>query len=255
MRRVDRLAQRPRLAIGSCQCYPQFVPAFHRRREILCLESSRAATPLSNLLYQSCMAATNTSDWKAHPVMVAIIAGAATFAFTEAWIVPLHVQSLRNEIATNAELVGRAKALQDKVVSLEGQLKAALVRVRSLETPNLLTPGNPYPVGLGLVKLGQPITDLEKAYPGAKLKKEDRYWELEDFHSVFSSVVYYFEPKSNDMKITFIVFVRVLRKPLVFWSQDLPRRLEHPWLVQGKDSVLGRQSPRSRSSRGNSRRI
>src|SRR5262249_23670015 len=43
------------------------------------------------------------------------------------------------------------------------------------------------PVGLGLVKIGQPVDDLEKVYVGAKIEKESRYWSLKDYHSVFIS--------------------------------------------------------------------
>ena len=87
---------------------------------------------------------------------------------------------------------------------LERQLKDALGRVKALEQSNLFSLGNPYPVGLGLVKIGQSVNDLEKAHPGAKIEKSSRYWTLREFHSVFTDVSYYFEEGTADKKITFI---------------------------------------------------
>ena len=121
-------------------------------------------------------------EWNAQTVIAAIIGGAATFTFAETLIVPLHVQTLKNEIAANADSVARAKATEEKAQGLERQLKAALVRVRSLEKPNLFAVGNPYPIGLGLVKIGQPVAEIEKAYPGAVIKKESGYWILKEYH-------------------------------------------------------------------------
>jgi hypothetical protein len=59
-------------------------------------------------------------------------------------------------------------------------------------------------VGLGLVKTGQPIEDLSKAYPSATIKKSTKYWELNKFHSVFGDVTFYFDDRTK--KITHIAF-------------------------------------------------
>jgi len=146
-------------------------------------------------------------NWRTHPVIVASIAAVAGFGVCFTYVVPIHIQSLKNEMAANAESVAKAKATEEKANSLERQLKDALGRIRALERPNLFSLGNPYPVGLGLVKIGQSVDDLEKAYPGAKIKKESRYWTLQGFHSVFTHVTYYFEDGSPDRKIKFISFV------------------------------------------------
>src|SRR5262245_50507762 len=121
-------------------------------------------------------------DWWSYPAIRIIAARAAGFAFCYSYVLPTHTQSLRNEIAVNAELVAKAKATAEKATSLERQLKDALGRVRALEKPNLFSPDNPYPVGLGLVKIGQSVDDLEKTFPGAKIEMADRYWTLKDFH-------------------------------------------------------------------------
>jgi hypothetical protein len=145
------------------------------------------------------------AHWKSNPVIVAIVAGAAVFGFSEVYVVPIHTQSLRNEIASNAEVVARAKTTEEKANSLERQLRDALGRVKALELPNLFALGNPYPIGLGLVKLGQPIEDLERAYVGAKIVKSDAsYWTLEGFHSVFADITYYFDASSPDRRIKHI---------------------------------------------------
>ncbi len=148
-----------------------------------------------------------TTDWKSNRAIVAIIAGAAVFGFCEVYVVPIHTQALKNEMAANSESVARAKATEERASTLERQLKDALGRVKALEQPNLFSLGNPYPVGLGLVKIGQSVDDVEKAYVGAKIKKETRYWTLKDFHSVFTSVTYHFGEDSAAKKITFISFV------------------------------------------------
>jgi hypothetical protein len=143
--------------------------------------------------------------WKT--VLKVCAAFGAGFYFCYNVFMPTHTEALRNEIKANADLVAKASATAEKAASLERQLKDALGRVKALEKPNLFSLGNPYPVGLGLVRAGQSIDDVEKAYLGAKVeKKEKGYWTFKNVHSVFSDVTYYFDDTSPEKKITHIRF-------------------------------------------------
>jgi hypothetical protein len=167
-------------------------------------------------------------EWKAHPVIVAIVAGAAVVAFWESYAVPLHTQALRNQIASNAELVANARATEEKLQSAEQRLKDALAKVRALEKPNLFSLGNPYPVGLGLVKVGQPIEDLRKAYPDAKVDRKEGLWRADNLHSVFGHIVFYFDERTKEKKITHILFNHLDHSSTPFLGAKLVEMLGPP---------------------------
>jgi hypothetical protein len=197
----------PYARVGILNSYP---------RARACVAAARdAGTPAGGflairvkLVAQQGVTPASDTDWKAHRVIVALIAGAAGIAFWQTYVVPQQVQALRNEIASNAELVSKAQATQDLAQSLERQLKEARSKVASLEATNAFSVGNPYPVGLGLVRIGQPIADVEGSYPTAKIQKKERYWELENYHAAFPWVVFYFDEKEKEKKVTHVMLTR-----------------------------------------------
>jgi hypothetical protein len=175
------------------------------------------------------------ADWRAHPVIVALIAGGAAIAFWQTYVVPQQVQSLRNELEMNAELVSKAQATKEQAQNLGRELKEAQVKLASLEVTNLFSVGNPYPVGMGLVRIGQSIEDVGTAYPTAKLEKQDRYWRLPGYHAAFHAPSFHFDEK--DKKITHALFVRSVKLESGVLRRKLVEALGPPTLNPKPDRV------------------
>jgi hypothetical protein len=144
---------------------------------------------------------------------VAAASAVASAVFTilvfEKVVIPTQTAQLNNDISvlkkqqgipdntTSALMAARTKIgeLESKIKSLTGQLSA-------IKIGNIFQPGVPYPVGLGKVKIGDPIELLVKMYPG--LSVDDRfegYVSLKEAHPQFSRVTFYFDEKAPLKKV------------------------------------------------------
>jgi len=153
---------------------------------------------------------TPASSWKDHPLRVAAASAAVTasvlIALFGTWILPTQTASLKNQIdalsAAGAKDTNSAKQIADlkaQAADLERKLSAA-------QLPNLFFVGDPYPAGLGRVRVGDPISRVAAVYPDSAITKYEGYWTVEDQHAVFNHIAYYFDEKRRDNSITAIMF-------------------------------------------------
>ncbi|MFM2465119.1 hypothetical protein P0D87_15855 [Paraburkholderia sp. RL17-368-BIF-A] len=87
----------------------------------------------------------------------------------------------------------------------------AKAKLRDYEQAHLLTDHSPYPLGLGKVKVGDPIDSLGEAYPAGALDKTpieegNDYVVLANQDAIFSHIVYYFDGNDKKRRITHILF-------------------------------------------------
>jgi len=163
-----------------------------------------------------------TSSWKDHPLVVASIAVAGTIALAvllvKDVILPTQTATLTNQVAS---LTSRVASLSAEVSSLRESKADADKKVARLQTQladldrkhseaqhaNLFSFGNPYPVGLGQVKVGDPISSLAAVYPEKIIEKnENGYWSINNQHKVFAHITYYYDEKAPKSPITHILF-------------------------------------------------
>lgn len=170
-------------------------------------------------------------EWRNHPVIVASGSAAATFllclaVFTQI-VAPtqnakLEIdlmkvkeanQNLTRSIAKSNsngkswELGSKRKdkeiaTLKAKISSLEQEL----VDSRAL---NIFSGGNPYPNGLGLVRIGMSKDEIVKAYPGAKIDIDPDDPDLVTVYLVdspFERVTYHLSDKTDSATISHISF-------------------------------------------------
>lgn len=189
--------------------------------------------------------APTSSSWKDHPLVVASIAVAATIGlavllFKEV-ILPTHSVSLSNQITslTNELQILRKKSEADvqSIGDLSAKLEAANRRAENLEQSltkarisNLFSSGNPYPIGLGRIQVGQSIEQVTLAYPTASIKKSDGYWSVENQHPFFESIVYYYDEEEKSKIVTHISFRRLFRSKVgdSFLQEKLTEALGPP---------------------------
>jgi hypothetical protein len=156
-----------------------------------------------------------TSSWKDHPLVVASAAVAGTIALgvllvTEV-ILPTQTAALANQVtALSAEASSLRESKVDankKLEHLQSQVADLDRKLSDAQHSNLFSFGNPYPVGLGQVRVGDPISSVAAVYPeNAINKNENSYWSVNDQHKLFNNITYYFDEKVPKSPITHILF-------------------------------------------------
>lgn len=157
----------------------------------------------------------SASNWKDHPVVVASMAVAGTVALAvllvKELILPTHTAALTNQVASLSSEVSSLRAYkkeaEKKLAQIEAQVTQLDRRLFQAQHANLFSIGNPYPVGVGQIRVGDPISNIAAIYPEIAIKKnENGYWSIEDRHKIFSYITYYFDESQPKNPITHIRF-------------------------------------------------
>jgi hypothetical protein len=106
-------------------------------------------------------------------------------------VLPTQTASLQNEAAALRKEVEEVHGLRKNVEKLRAELNTTRGKLTEAQLVNVFSLGNPYPVGLGQVRLGDPLDAVLKAYPGARTERIWLYLSVGVTHAAFSSVTYY----------------------------------------------------------------
>ena len=190
------------------------------------------------------MAMTDSSGrtgWKDHPLAVAVAAAAATLGLVvlvfEKIVFPTQTAALQNELAElRKELTASTQRVDTKTneadkaqrltENLKTQLQAAQTQLVTAQLTNLFEPNNPYPAGLGSVKLGDPRDNISKAFPNATVQRASGFWSVSGIHPIFDATYYY-----TRLDDTFVIY------QISFWSKL--EKLTSEILSQKLKDVLG----------------
>jgi hypothetical protein len=175
------------------------------------------------------------SEWRNHPVVIAAVSASAALVLALGYFsqVALPTQTAKLEIALlkSNERVDKAdKALADaqgRIASdvaatskLQSEAKAADARIKLLEgqltvanTSNFLSPGNPYPVGIGLARIGMPLKQVLAIYAGNETEwdADESYLTVKIKNHPISEATYFIDEKSKS--VSHIMFRMAFRYP------------------------------------------
>lgn len=112
------------------------------------------------------------SDWKNHPVIVAAAAFAAGLGFAYQFMFPVLTASLQTEIGSLKRQNDEITSLKSRASSLEAQVRDEQTKLAIAQQSNTFSLSNPYPVGLGQIKLGDNVEDLTKFFPAASVTEK-----------------------------------------------------------------------------------
>jgi len=104
-------------------------------------------------------------SWKDHPVIIAAASFGAGLVFAQTVIFPTMTASLRNEVSSLRSQVQEVAVLKEQLKKAEADAKVEKDKLVASQRTNLFSLGNPYPVGIGKVKLGDNVSSLTKYYP------------------------------------------------------------------------------------------
>jgi Sec-independent protein translocase protein TatA len=149
--------------------------------------------------------------WQDHPVIIAIISGAAALVFAYNVLFPTLTASLQNELSSLRSQVQETTSLKDQLKKaqdeaknekqkMEAAAKTEKDKLMASQMTNLFSLGNPYPVGFGKIKLGDSITAITNVYADARIdRKAADYWGVKPDHPIFRDLVYFFD-RTTDLK-------------------------------------------------------
>lgn len=126
-------------------------------------------------------------------------------------ILPTHTAAMTNQVAALSAEVSSLRASKadadNKLAQIRTQVAELDRKLSQAQHANLFSLGSPYPVGVGQVRVDDPISSLTTTYPDALIEKnENGYWSVNDQHKVFNSIVYYYDEKIPNNPITHIMF-------------------------------------------------
>lgn len=176
-------------------------------------------------------------DIRNHPIAIAGTVAIAVFGvmvtyFTQVAI-PTQTAQLQNEIAALKKQLNipdeqTAKALTRQVSNLEAELKIANRKVAELQLTNLFALGNPYPIGLGQIKIGDSFESISKLYPESAIDRKGGWWSVKGQHKAFSQVTYYLDRNAKEKRVTHILFHFDLDSPPGVLQAKLVEALGQP---------------------------
>lgn len=149
-------------------------------------------------------------NWKDHPLAVAALAVAGTFAATAfaflEIVIPTQTARIENQIADLPGLRAQVETLELSTSAKDRQINDLKRKIEVLEQRGLFSSGNPFPIAFSRVRIGQPIVDLEDAYRNFEIERREGFWTVRPDHGVFRSITYYFDERSSQHTITHASF-------------------------------------------------
>lgn len=148
----------------------------------------------------------NKFDISKHPIVVIALAVVGTFGFSYQFVLPIMTAKLQNDVDKIPSYVKQIEEDKIEIGELNKKLQQVESQLAIVQHANLFVYNNPYPVGLGNVRIGDPIENLIAIYGEKYLEKQDSYWSVNNKHSIFKHITYYFNEKSSKKEITHIAF-------------------------------------------------
>lgn len=158
------------------------------------------------------------SSWKDHPIIIAAIAVAATTTFCYQFVIPTYTTSLNNSIESlkknQIELSSKSLDLNKKIEALTKKLeisektnKDLLSQLEIAQEKNLFSNTDSYPIGLGSIKIGDPMSLIFNTYPKDSINlSQIGYITVKNQHRIFSTITYYSNHDEKKPKISHIMF-------------------------------------------------
>ena len=165
----------------------------------------------------------NNTDWKNHPIVVAAVAVSAAIGLCviiiKEIILPTYTAHLNNTIkelqTTNNNIVSENTRLKEHIIELKNKLDISeekesnlLSKLELAQQENLFSSETPYPLGLGQIKIGDPVSLIFKSYPIDSIEiSKYGYIDVNNQHEIFTQATYYADDiKNKNSEITHVSY-------------------------------------------------
>jgi hypothetical protein len=186
------------------------------------------------------------ADWRIHPIYFVGVGFLFGLWFDYTWLAPARLGDYRLEIADARNVVTKAKAeattqsnradvAERKVAELENAVLAAERNARDALTANTFVAGSPYPIGMGSIRLGASIEQIEREVPPERLEKKKGFLWIKMAGSVFDRVSLHWDDRAKNPVVSQLGFwaSEDASKDKEFLRQKLTHALGSPTEPQG----------------------
>lgn len=145
-------------------------------------------------------------DWKNHPVIIAVTAGAVTVAFCVTTILPIWTKVLENRVDEYSKEI---TTLNNKVKTSEKRSAFFEKRNKTLAWDGIFDPSSPYPKGFKEVKIGDPSSKIYEIFKGADIEVDKEVpiehiiANLPGEGELFHDATYFLDSRSNITNILY----------------------------------------------------
>ena len=121
-----------------------------------------------------------------------------------------HLQNQIDEMPKYKEIAERA--IKEKI-NIQKELDKTRLQLEEAQNINMFKSNDPYPVGLGEIRIGDSIDKLYSVYKkeNIKVNNDPGFCSVENEHSIFR-ITYYFDDDLKDKKICQIMFMFYKKK-------------------------------------------
>lgn len=148
----------------------------------------------------------NKFDISKHPLVVIALAVVGTFGFSYQFVLPIMTAKLQNDVDKIPSYEKQIKEDNVKIDELNNKLQQVESQLVIAQNANLFMYDDPYPIGLGKLRIGDSIDNMIMIYGEKDIEKKDGFWSVDNKHSKFTHVTYYFNDESPKKEITHILF-------------------------------------------------
>lgn len=149
-------------------------------------------------------------DISKHPLVVIALAVIGTFGFSYQFVLPIMTAKLQNDVDKIPSYEKKIDEDNVKIDELNKKLQQIETQLAIAQNANLFTQDDPYPIGLGKLRIGDSIENLITYYGEKNLEKKDGFWIIKNIHSVFNQIIYYYNDESPKKEITHIYFEKAI---------------------------------------------
>lgn len=177
------------------------------------------------------MSPAESSDWREQPWLIALGSGAAVAVFFFTVISPILTATYQNKIEKLEEKLSESsnprtglKATRAELSLVKGRLSKAEDEIARLRMEDPFKDGDPYPLGIRLVRLGQSIKEVAQLYVELNPKEKESWVEVDPPSSLFGDVVFYKSKDSEDPVVSRILIHTMSEgKTVLPGGSEIPR--------------------------------
>lgn len=187
----------------------------------------------------------STSDWKDHPLSIAVVVAVGTSVFFMTVVIPLRVDLLTAKVDRLTELSASALSISNELERTKRELTESRAALQASLQKSPFQGGSVYPIGFDAVVIGTAKADVVNRYSNGKWDEENAYYSVKSkVDGVVRSATYYF----TDEKVSLILFhleggekagAELVRKHLLatFGEPDATRRKDMLWKATKREWV------------------
>ena len=186
------------------------------------------------------------TDWKDHPLAIAVVVAVGTSVFFMTVVIPLRVDLLTARVERLTELNASALSISNELERTKRELSETHAALQASLQKTPFQGRSVYPIGFDAVVIGTAKADVVSRYPSGEWDEEHAYYSVKSkVDGIVRQATYYY----SDGKVSMILFflsggekagTDIVRKHFLttFGEPDATRRRDMFWKATNREWVV-----------------